>query len=104
MVRFVDDHDVPTGGNDLVATVFVVGQKRDTRESELRREERIFTRITLLERNAALRIVDGKPKIETTEQLDEPLMDERFRHENQRAPRFAGHQQTLQDQTRLDRF
>ena len=61
MMRLIDDHDVPASRDRLFATHFVTREKRHRRQCELRREKRIFTRITAFASEAARFVVNTKP-------------------------------------------
>ena len=61
-------------------------------------------RIMLLDRVAALLVEEAEEQIEAAQQLHEPLVDQRLRHEDQHAVGAAREMQAMQDQPRLDRL
>ncbi len=104
MMRFIHHDNIPARRHRLFAARGIARKEGRAAEGELRGEKRICARIALLHRKATLLVVDAEPKIETAQQFHEPLVREGFRHEDQHALRFPHRQQTLQNQTRLNRF
>jgi hypothetical protein len=105
---FVDDDDVPTGGEGLVAAEFGggirSGEERDGAERELRGEKRVLRGVARFAGEAAGFVVDAEPEIEAAEQLDEPLVRERFGDENEDAFRLTDGEEALEDEAGLDGF
>ena len=61
-------------------------------------------RIVLLDGVTAVLVEEAEEQIEPPQQLDEPLMDQRLRHQDEHALRAPGQVQPMQDQARLDRL
>ena len=60
--------------------------------------------LALLDGLAAFLVEDVEPKIEAAQQFHEPLVHQRFRHEDQHALRAAGQDQPMQNQAGFDGF
>ena len=104
VVGFIDDDDVPTGGEGLVTAWLAAGEERHGAEGELRGEKRILAGVTLLAGDATRLVIDAEPEIEAAEQLDEPLMRQRLGHEDEHAFRFSDGEEALEDEAGLDGF
>ena len=63
MMRLIDDHNIPAGRDGLFAPCFIAREKRHRRQRELRREKRIFSRITTFASEAARLVVNTEPQI-----------------------------------------
>ena len=103
MVGFVDDQQVPISGAGLLVSVRMVDQKAKAGQNELCG----FKRIGLargFEFFADLIVEDGKPQVEATQHLDQPLMDQVRRHHDECPIDAAVQQEPVQDQTGLDSF
>src|SRR5262245_1136747 len=104
MMRFVDDKNVPTCCQCLLSSLFVLYEQADAAQNELVVEEWILMRIDVLNRLASLFIEDMEPEIEAAKQFNEPLVDQRLRHENQHTFRPAGENEPMKNKTSFDRF
>lgn len=104
MVSLVHHHQIPARRYRLLTTRRVAAEVAHTGQDHLCGEEGIHTRIALLAREATLLVVNPEPKVEAPQQLDEPLVRERLRHEHQYPTSLPHRQQPLDDQTGLDRF
>ena len=66
--------------------------------------ERILVAIDALDRFAPLFIEDVEPEIESSQQLDEPLVNQSFRYKDENALRAAGEDQPMKDQACFNRL
>ena len=103
-MRFVDDDHVPTGGQRLLQAPLVLGEETEFADEQLIVEERVRARLVLLDGDAPALVEDVEPEVEAPQQLEEPLVDQRFRHDDQDPLRAAGQQQPVQDEAGLDRL
>ena len=104
VVGFVDDDEIPAGGDGLGAALLDVGEEGDAREGELGGVEGIFIGIARLNVAETDLVEDREPEIEAAEQLDEPLVGERLGNEDEGALHFADGEEALEDETGLDGF
>src|SRR5688572_6127885 len=101
---FVDHHHVPPRRHGLLAPGVICREIGHAANRKLAAEKRILLRFTFLQRHAALLVVDAEPQVESTQQLDEPLVNERFGYEDQDAAGFPDREESLHDQARLNRL
>ena len=104
VMRFVYDDQIPARGDDLLAAFFVARQKAHAGERKLAGKKRVFLGFAFLAGGAPGLVENGQPQIETPQQFDEPLVHQRFGHQNQRAFGAANGEQALEDQAGLDGF
>jgi hypothetical protein len=104
VVRFIDDEKVPPGLQGLLSASWRAREEGHGAKHELAVEKRIRRGIMLLDRRAALLVEKAEEQIEAAQELHEPLVNQRLRHEHQHARRAPGEVQAVQDQARLDRF
>jgi hypothetical protein len=94
----------PNGGHGLFAAGGIAGEERCAAQCELLTEEGIAVGLAGLGGGAALLVEDAEPEVETPQQLDEPLVHERFRHEDQHALGAPDGELALDDEAGLDRL
>ena len=83
VVRLVDDHQIPTGGNRLVGAFRIVGKEVGAGDHQLFVFKRIAAIAADLDRFAAFFIKQGKGEVEATQQFNKPLVDQAFRNQHQ---------------------
>ena len=85
-MRLIDDRANPSRPSDgLRARARAFREEGDAAKHELAVEEGIRLRIVRLDGRAALLVEDAEEQIEPPQQLDEPLVHERLRHEDEHA-------------------
>ena len=104
MMGLVDDDHIPAGIKRLLEPLFIPGEETPAREDELVVEERIGLRVGRLDRGAAFLVEDVEPEIEPPQQLHEPLVHQRIRHEDQHTLGAAREDQPMEDEAGFDRF
>ena len=98
VMGFIDDEEVPIGRGGLGEAVGTLAEKIDAGDDELVVLERVGFGIVFLDGFAAFFIEDGEPKVEAAVKLDEPLVDEGFRDEDERATGAAGEQEAMENE------
>lgn len=102
MMRFIDHEHVPAGGQGLLQTNLVAGQETNAGQHELIIEKRVRLGIRRRDGGASFLVENVKPEIEAPQQFHEPLVNQRFRDDDQDALRPARQQQPVQNQACLD--
>ena len=103
MVGFVDDEQIPSGGDYLGQPVGVAQQKLRAAHDALFVEKRVVF-VVGFHRGTARFIEDAEDQRKATDQFDEPLVHQRVRHEDEHAADFPGGQHAVQDQAGFDGF
>src|SRR5204862_535457 len=104
MMGFIDDKDVPTGGQSLFNSLLVRFEEVDTAKHELAFQERVVSGIDLFDCLASFFVENVEPKIKTAQQFHEPLMNQRVGHEDQHALGAADEELAMQDQACFNGF
>src|SRR3989442_1466930 len=104
MMGFINDEDVPLGGQGLLNSLLIPCEQAHAAQYELTVEEWILSGIGGFDGLASFLVEDVEPEIETSQQFHEPLVNQRFRHEDQHPLRAAGQDQPMKNQACLDRF
>ena len=103
MMRFVDDQQIPARGLRLRLTLRVSGQQRQWAQDELRGFERIAL-VGRFEFFAGFLVEDGEFQIKSPQHLDQPLVDEIFRHDYQHSFGAAKQQLSMHDKAGFNCF
>ena len=104
MVGFIDDDEVPAGGDELGEAALVAGGEGGAAEHELVAGEGVFAGLGGFGFEAAGFIKNAEPEVKAAEELDEPLVDERLGHEDEGATHAADGEEALEDEAGFDSF
>jgi len=102
VMRFVDDEQIPARGDGLLGAARIAGQEGQIGDDELLVLERIARVAGQFDRGAALFVINGKLQIEASQQLDEPLVDQRLGQQYQHALHTARGDQPREDHAGFD--
>ena len=104
VVGFVDDEEVPGGGEGLASPERVEGEEVEGAEEELAVEEGVAAFGAVFNGGAAGFVEEAEAEVEAAEQFDEPLVDKGFRDEDEDAVGPAGQVEALQNEAGFDGF
>ena len=102
VMRLVHQQQIPAGIQGLLRAFAVARQPFHRSDEALLVFERIGAGVAVFDRFAAFLVVDGEGEVEAAQQLDEPLVDQAFRHQDQGALGAAAGQLLRGDQTGFD--
>ena len=102
MMGLIDHKQVPAGLQGLLKPRRLPGEQVESAEQQLIVQEGVAAWICFLKGLAARLVKDVKPEIEATQQFQEPLVHQGFRHQDNYPPYAAGEQQPVEDETSLD--
>ena len=104
VVGFVHDQHVPAGFQRTLGPSRVLQERLEATDHELIVFEGIGLGIDCGGGFAVLGIDEGEPEVKAAEQLDKPLVDERFREHDKDPLGPAGELQAVEDEAGLDGF
>jgi len=101
---FVDDEKVKAGFPGLLSALRTGGQKIGAGEDQLAIEKGVCGGGGDLDGGAAVFVEEGEEKIEAAKKFHEPLVDERFRNEDENPVGSAREVEVMHDEAGLDGF
>ena len=104
VMGFVDDEEVPGGGESLALAARAVGEEGKGADEELAIEEGVAAFGAVFDGGAAGFVEEAEAEVEAAQQFNEPLVDEGFGDENEDAVGPASEVEAVEDEAGLDGF
>ena len=104
VVRLIHDQQIPLGSNGLLEPFLRICDEPGATEDELIVQERVCVFLIGFNRLTSVFVEDIDPEIKFSQQLDEPLMHERFWDNDENSRGSTTNEKAVKDQACLDRF
>ncbi len=102
VVRFVDDEEVPTGGDGLVAALGGIREEGGAGDDELAVEKGVGSRVAGFDGDDAFLVEEVEEEVEPAEEFDEPLVNERVGEDDEDAVGAAGEVEAVENEAGFD--